>query len=185
MKCTKCGNEIKENEKCPYCEKNKMTWIVGIVMLMLVLLAFIPGILNDKKEADELDHEKQLIEEGKVVTDTEVIEQIIKILKDRNEKSLSQYATTDSEYWRNGEKESMRSFWDDLKYLVENNYTLEARENSIEGQKTYIIYWNTNNVITDKTNSLYCLQKITIILKRVVKEDIITYNIKKIILTDN
>ena len=66
---------------------------------------------------------------------------------------------------------------------------MDERENSIEDKATYRIYWNVveenkKNGI-DKDSEYYCLQKITIILKRIVKEDIITYDIEKIILTDN
>ena len=62
---------------------------------------------------------------------------------------------------------------------------MQKRENDFEDKETYRIYWNTNKLVTDKTNNLYSLQKITVVLNRVVKEDIITYEIEKIILTDN
>lgn len=85
----------------------------------------------------------------------------------------------------NGKEQSITSFWNDLQYIVEDKCAWERRGNSTEDGRTYIIYWNTNEGIIDKSDSLYCLQKITIMLKKVVKEDIITYNIEKIILTDN
>lgn len=48
-----------------------------------------------------------------------------------------------------------------------------------------MIYWNTNDAISDKIDSLYCLQKINIYLKKVVETDKITYKVYRIILTDN
>ena len=72
-----------------------------------------------------------------------------------------------------------------MQYIVENNYTWEKRNNSIEDEETYTIYWNTNKGIINKSDRLYCSQKITIILRKAVNEEIITYEIGKIILTDN
>ena len=84
-----------------------------------------------------------------------------------------------------GKQQTISSFWTDLQYLTDDNYSWERRENSIENEKTYMIYWNTNVEISDKTDSLYCLQKINIYLKKVVETDKITYKVYRIILTDN
>lgn len=81
--------------------KNKVVLIAGVVILVIIILLFIPSLLNDKKELDELEYEGQLIQEGKVVSDTDVINEIVKVLKERNANRLNQYITTDFEYWRN------------------------------------------------------------------------------------
>ena len=72
----------------------------------------------------------------------------------------------------------------DLDYLV-TNYDTEKRNNSIKDEETYYIYWNINKMVKERTDELYCLQKIRIYLKRTVGLDDITYKIYKIILIDN
>lgn len=170
---------------------NKVALIVGVLILILVLLIFIPALLERQKELELLQHEEQLIRQGKVKNDRDVINAIVEILKERNESKLQQYLASNFLYYDNNniEHKYISDFWDDLQYLVDDQYDIEKRENSVEDKETYIIYWNEveenkKNGI-NKSSEYYCLQKITIILKRIVKEDIITYDIEKIILTDN
>lgn len=199
IKCPKCGKEVDEWEnECPYCKtnfanfernnnSNKVVWITGLIILILVLLLFIPKLVDDKKELDELEYERQLIQEGKVISDTEVINEIVNTLKERKEEQLNSYIATDFTYINdNGiESNSLYNFWNDLDYLVEDNYDIEKRGNSIQNEETYFVYWNTNNKVIDRNDNMYCLQELRIYLKKVVETDRITYKVYRIILTDN
>lgn len=198
VKCPKCGREVDEWEnECPYCKtnfansernnSNKVVWITGLIMLILVLLLFIPKLVDDKKELDELKYEGQLIQEGKVVSDTEVINEIVNILKERKKEQLNSYITADFTYVNNNgiESNSLYNFWNDLDYLVEDNYDIEKRGSSIQNEETYFVYWNTNNKVIDRNDNMYCLQELRIYLKKVVETDRITYKVYRIILTDN
>lgn len=146
-------------------------------------------ISNNIKSSNKEKHEALLIEEGKIKTDSEVINEIIEILIERNGRKLEEYLSYEFVYVDNDRHESkyVGSFWTDLNYLVEDNYDIEKRANDIKDEETYRIYWNVveQNKGLGRANQYYCLQKITIILEKIVKEDIITYEIEKIILTDN
>lgn len=168
-------------------QDNKVVWIVGAVMLILIILAFVPGLVENKQNLDILKQEEQLIKEGKVKTHDEVINEIIEILKERKQEKLEEYLADEFTYVDNDRNNSKysSSLWTDLKYLVEDNYDIEKRANDTKNQETYRIYWNINKLVKERTDRLYCLQKITISLKRVVKQDIVTYEIEKIMLTDN
>lgn len=198
IKCPKCGKEVDEwANECPHCKKifansernnsNKIAWITGLIILILVLSLFIPKLVDDKKELDELKYEGQFIQEGKVVSDTEVINEIVNILKERKKEQLNSYITADFTYINNNEIESnnLYNFWNDLDYLVEDNYDIEKRGSSIQNEETYFVYWNTNNKVIDRNDNMYCLQELRIYLKKVVETDRITYKVYRIILTDN
>lgn len=162
-----------------------------IVILMLVAIIFVSmiiGIISTRIETSNQDkHEQQLIQEGRTKTHDEVINEIVGILKNRDEIELKKYLSEDFKYFDNNriESEFIDNFFKDLKYLVENNYDIEIRGNDIQNQETYRIYWNTNNLAENRNDRFYCLQQIQVVLSKIVKEDIITYEIKKIMLTDN
>ena len=206
MKCPKCDAEIKENIKeCPYCKtifniENEKTekqnngtgcLIVFFVIFLLIFVPILIGVIsNNIENSNKVKHEQRLIEDGKIKTHNEVINEILEILKSRNETKLKEYLADDFTYYDNNniEHKYLSSFFEDLK-IFHLNYEIEQRGNDIKNQETYRIYWN---VIEEnkkrgikKQEQYYCLQKITIILERAVKADEITYEIKKIILTDN
>lgn len=171
---------VKENN-------NKVPWIIAIVILVIVLIIFVPDLIENKKDLENLKHEGELIEEGKVILDSDIINEIINIFKARKEEQLNSYITTDFTYINNNgvESNSLYELWNDLDYLVEDNYDIEKRGNSIQNEETYFIYWNTNKLVTDRNDNNYCLQELRIYLKKVVETDRITYKIYRIILTDN
>ncbi len=166
---------------------NKIVWIIGTIVLIVILIIFIVDLSNSKKELDTAELEYNLIQEGKVKSSDNVINEIVAILKNRDEEKLTNYLTEDFSYINNSRYESkyINEFWNDLQYLVDSNYDIEKRENSIETEETYFIYWNTNNLVTDRTDNLYCLQKIRIYLRKLIEQNHITYKIYRIILTDN
>lgn len=163
----------------------------AIVFFIIFLIIFVPILIglisNNIEKLNQTKHEAKLIEEGKTKTHDEVINEIVEILKSRKEIELKKYLSDDFKYFNNERAESkfIDNFFKDLKYLVENRYDIEKRGNDIKNQETYRIYWNTNNLVKERADRLYCLQKITVVLNRAIKEDIITYDIEKIILTDN
>lgn len=158
-----------------------------IAVLVIVCLIFIPIIWGTIQEQIQINKEEQLRQEGKVISSDTIISQIVEIMKNREEEQLKEYLADDFIYCGSDRNESeyVYGFWDDLKYLVEENYDIEQRGNDLKDQKTYFIYWNTNYLVTDRTDPSYCLQELKIYLKEVVEENQITYKIYKIILTDN
>lgn len=165
-----------------------------IAVFIIFLIVFLPisciMVSSNIESSKEIEHEMKLKEEGKTKTARDVISEIIDIIVNREEQKLNSYLSEDFLYYHNSNTglSNLNSFWWALDECV-SSYEVDERENSIEDKATYRIYWNVveenkKNGI-DKDSEYYCLQKITIILKRIVKEDIITYDIEKIILTDN
>ena len=206
MKCPKCDAEILENIKeCPYCkrviakeqvykEANKNEGIGCLIgILILAAIIFVPliiGTISSSLESSKTKaHEQQLIKEGKVKDASEVINEIIGILKNKDEIQLKGFLSKDFTYYDNNNTEhKYSSFLEDLK-ILSSSYDIEKRGNSIQDEETYRIYWNTveQNIKNGikKGERGYCIQTITIILKRATKQDAITYEIEKIILKDN
>lgn len=167
-------------------QDNKSVWITGGIILAIILLIFIPEIIKGKKKLDTVKREYNLIQEGKVKNDNEVINEIIDILRNRDKDKLEQYLKDDFVYINNDNYESkyISGFWNDLKYFT-GKYYLEKRENSIKDEETYWIYWDIPEELAYEQYSQYSLQRIFVYLKRTVKENVITYEINKIILRDN
>lgn len=165
-----------------------------IVFFMVFLLIFLPiliGLLSkDIKVLNQEKHEAKLIEEGKTKTHNEVINEIAEILKNKDKEKIKDYLAIDYTYYDNNniEHKYISSFFNDLT-IYTTDYEIEERGNDLKDEETYRIYWNVvednKKKGIDKTSQYYCLQKITIMLKKVVKENEITYEIEKIILTDN
>ena len=206
MKCPVCKERVNElDEECPNCKTNfdeydqhtkmntkefKITntkWIWGGIIPIIIVLIFIPYLIDSKKSLEATKQETNLIKEEKIIYDSTIIEEVASIFKSRNQNELKRYLAEDFEYIGNNRNTSKHigNFWSDLKYLVENNYNIEKRDNSIKDEETYFIYWNTNDIVKEKTDRLYCLQKISIYLRKTVETDKITYKIYKIMLTNN
>lgn len=167
----------------------------AIGLLIIFLIIFIPTVIgfitNSVETSSKAKHETKLIEEGKVESAEIVINEIVEKIKGKESRNLNSYLADDFSYYDkdNYEHKYIYSFYDDLQ-ILSTNYEIERRGDTSKNDiVTYRIYWNVveenkSNGI-DKTSQYYCLQKITIMLKRVVKENEITYEIEKIILTDN
>lgn len=89
---------------------NKAIWIIAIIILVIGLMIFLPKLIENKKELENLQNEGQLIEQGKNISDVEVIEEIISILKNRNDEELKQYCSSNFEYWRERREKSNKFF---------------------------------------------------------------------------
>lgn len=162
----------------------------AIAFLVLVAIIFVPIIISSINSLEETKHESKLIKEGKIKTSDEVIDEIIETLKNKDETQLKGFLSNDFTYYDNNNTEHkyISSFLEDLK-ILSSSYDIEKRGNSIQDEETYRIYWNT--VEQNIKNGIkrgergYCIQTITIVLKRATKQDVITYEIEKIILKDN
>lgn len=166
----------------------------AIVFFIIFLIIFVPILIglvsNNIEKLNQTKHEAKLIEDGKVKTHNEVINEIIEILKNNNKEKLKEYLANDFVYYDNNNMEHkyINSFFEDLK-IYSTIYEIERRgDTSTNDWATYRIYWNVveenKKKGIDKTNQYYCLQTITIMLRKVIKENEITYEIAKIILKD-
>jgi len=173
---------VKENKNSRIC--------YCVIILILVAIIFIPIISNSIKEYKTQKHIEQLIANGKVKKPEEVLNEIIEALKGKNEKQIEEYIADEFKYYNrnNSESISISSLLMDLQVLA-SSYEIERRGNINKDEYiTYYIYWNVveqnKNSGVNKAEQYYCLQKIHIYLKKIVKEDIITYEIEKIRLLD-
>ncbi len=159
-----------------------------IILIIIFIIIAIGMISNTSKEQDKINHENELISQGKIKNASEIVEEVAELLKNRDVTRINEYLSDNFSYFgkNNYESKTIDKLFSDLQYLS-SSYDIEKRGNDLEDKETYRIYWNVveQNKNLGRTNQYYCLQQITIILKKVVKEDIITYEIEKIILTDN
>lgn len=166
---------------------DKMAIIIFSIILVIIFVPIIiSSISNSVSESREFNHETKLIQEGKTESTSEVLDRIIKALKDRNEDDFEKLLSKDFSYWDNDNHYSkdIKKFWKDLR-KISGKYYMEQRGNSIKEHETYWIYWNIPEKANYNEYTENYQQRIMIYLKKVVKEDIITYEIEKIILKDN
>lgn len=165
--------------------------IVFVIIAALIFIPIIIGIVSSTVETSRIEkHEQQLIQDGKTKDAEKVMDEIVEILKDKDESQLKKYLAKDFTYYDNDnyEHKYLSSFFSDLN-ILSSSYEIEKRGNDIKDEETYRIYWNVVEANkargVDKSEITYCLQKITVMLKRAIKQDMITYEIERIILTDN
>ena len=119
----------------------------------------------------------KLSEEGKIVSAREVTNKFKDALKDMNYSEVNYLLSDDCKMYYNSEQEFV------LARFLENfedyeDYMIEKRNNSMEDEETYRIYWNGLNY----SNSS---QIIDLYMRKKVKRDEIVYEIYMIRLTDN
>ena len=169
---------------------DKITWI--IVSLVILFFLIVIGIMlksNPEVNPTKTKSEEELIKEEKTKTSLEVMNEIIEILKNEDKVELKGYLSNSFLYYynENNKSKSLDGFLRDLN-ILSSSYEIERRgDTSQDDVVTYRIYWNVieQNKDLGRASQYYCLQKITIILKKIVTQDIITYEIDKIILKDN
>lgn len=165
----------------------KRNIIVFIAFLLVVILTLVSLMSKNIKESKQEKHEQKLIQEGNVVDSNKFIEEIVEILKNRDEEKLKKYLSSDFNYWDNNNTESkyIYNFWSDLKFYTGKHYIEERGDVTDQNYKTFWIYWDIPEQLEYKQYSQYSLQKICIDIRKVVKENIITYEINQIILKNN
>lgn len=168
-------------------ENKNFIIIIGIVLIVIILIIFLPGIIKEQKKLETSKLEYKLLQEGKTINSDEIIKEIVEILKDRDEEKLKEYLSSDFKYWNNNNIESkyIYNFWSDLKFYTGKHYIEERGDTLNQENKTFWIYWDIPEQLEYKQYSQYSLQKICIYMRRIVKEDIITYEITQMILKNN
>lgn len=172
-------------------DNNNSLLIVLFIIFLLIFLPILIGLVsNNIEKTKQAKHEETLIAEGKVKTHNEVINEIVEIFKSRDKEKIKEYLSEDFVYYDNNnvEHKYITSFFEELK-IYSSIYESERRGDiNQDDRATYRIYWNVveenKKRGVDKTSQYYCLQTITVMLERVVKEDKITYEIEKIILKE-
>lgn len=155
-----------------------------IIFGIIAVVFLVNNLIESQKSLDATKHEETLIKEGKTETHNQIINEIIEIMKEENEEKITEYLSSDFKYYNDNNIESkyISNFFSDLK-ILSTNYDIERRGDiNKDDIVTYRIYWNLVEANSNwgRTSDYYCLQKITIQLKRVVKKDKITYEIENI-----
>lgn len=161
--------------------------IVFIAFLLVVILTLVSLMSKNIKVSKQEKQEQKLIQEGNVVDSNKFMEELVEILKKRDEEKLKDYLSSDFSYYNNNNTESkyINNFWSDLKFYTGKSYIEERGDTLNQENKTFWIYWDIPEQLEYKQYSQYSLQKICIYMRRIVKEDIIIYEINQIILKNN
>lgn len=157
---------------------NKVVWVVGTVILALILIVFVPGLVEDKQNLDLLKQEEKLLKEGKVVSVSDTVEQFAELLANKDYEEADKYLLDNCEMFDTNNNKRVK-----LEYCLEklsnhNSHTIEKRGNSLKDQETYRILWNGTKYEDTK-------QIITLYLSKKITSNEIIYKISKIIFTDN
>lgn len=81
--------------------------IVFLIIFLLIFLPILIGLVSNNIEyTNQSKHEEKLIKEGKVKTHSDVINEIVDILKKRDEEKLKEYLSSDFNYWDDNNTES-------------------------------------------------------------------------------
>lgn len=150
-------------------QDNKIAIIVGVILLSITLIIFVPGIIEDKKVLDTSKLEYNLIMEGKYVSDLETVQGFAEALHSNSISDAKQYLSDNCEiYDTNNNKCSFEEFISNISTTT--YYRYEKRSNDLKNEETYRIYWNNGNEIQ------------TIILQKVISNEKVYYEIVKCII---
>lgn len=159
-------------------DDNKIVWIAGAVLLVFCLLIFVPGAIDSKKELDTAKLEYNLIQEGKTVSAEDISEKFAILLSKKKYDEASTYLSEDCKLVDSDGHERVK-----LDYCLEelnkySSHVIEKRGNDLKDQKTYRILWNGTSY--ENTSQI-----ITLYLKKKVKSNEVTYEIFRVIFTNN
>lgn len=150
----------------------KLAIILGIICLVIVSVIFLPGLIESKNELENSKHEGELLSEGKYKSDIETIKDFIKFLEDGDIEQAKSLLSKDCIIY--DENNNICTFEEYVSKIdTSTYYKYDERGNSINDEKTYRISWKNG------------LQIQTIILKKVVNENEIHYEIVKCLLNIN
>lgn len=169
-------------------KENNQFWIIAFIFIILSIIMYIG--YNITSTSTQSNQEKQ------IKTSDEVLNEIIEILKNNRsvgydaENILESYLSDDFNYISptNYNSKFVSGFLSDVKICF-SSYETEKRGDIYQDDTvTYRIYWNIveeNKARgVNKAERGYCLQTINIYLKKVTKENLITYEIERIILNN-
>lgn len=150
----------------------KLAIILGIISLVVVLVIFLPGLIESKNELEDLKHEEELLSEGKYKSDIETLKNFIKFLEDGDIEQAKSLLSEDCIIY--DENNNICTFEEYVSKIdTSTYYKYEERGNSINDEKTYRISWKNG------------LQIQTIVLEKVVTKNEIHYEIVKCLLNIN
>lgn len=157
---------------------NKIVWIAGGIIFIILLLIFVPYLIDSKKSLDTTKLEYNLIQEGKTVSAKDISEQFAMLLSEKKYDEASTYLSEECKLIDSNNRERVK-----LEYCLEelnihSSHTIEKRGNDLKDQETYRILWNGTSYENTK-------QIITLFLRKKVKSDKVTYEIFRVIFTDN
>lgn len=159
-------------------QDNKVVWIVGGIILIITLLIFVPGLIENKKSLDTAKKEYNLIKEGKTVSARNITEQFAALLSNKKYEEANKYLSKDCEMFdsKNHKRVKLEYCLEDLSNYI--SYTIEQKGNDLKNQETYRILLNGTKY--ENTNQI-----ITLYLRKKIEADEVTYEIFRIIFTDN
>lgn len=157
-------------------KNNSGIWIIGIILLFIVIVAFIPGLIKSRKELNELKKESELLKEGNYISDYECVKNFAEYLKSKDLENIKKLLSSNCLFYNTGICNSIELCFENLEEY--ETYRIEKRSNDISNEETYRIYWNGWNVDEAK-------QIITLILKKQITTEEVTYKIKRITLSEN
>lgn len=150
----------------------KLAIILGTISLIVVLVIFLPGLIESKNELENSRHEGKLLSEGKYTSDIETLEDFIKSLENGDIESAKKLLSKDCMIY--DENNNICTFEEYVSKIdTSTYYKYEKRGNSIDDEKTYRISWKDG------------LQIQTIVLDKVVNENEMHYEIVKCLLNIN
>lgn len=159
--------------------------IISIIVIIIFLIPALKGLISSNNNLQNSKNKAELLKNNKTISSETIINEIAETIKSKDISKLKQYAITDCKYYDNNNKEQDLTIFLNNIENYNSEYFIEHRENSINDEETYIIYWNKTDGILNKTDIAYCKQKIIIILQEVVEKDVITYKIKQINIQNN
>lgn len=156
---------------------NKTTIIVGVILLIITLIIFVPGLIKDKKSLDTSKLEYNLILEGKTISSREIAEKFLEQIKNKNYEEAKKYLANDCEFYNYSFTNTNVNSLDFCLEKLEDYSTsrIELRGNGIKGEESYRIYWNEESTS----------QIITIQMRKKVTNEVVTYEIIKIMFNQN
>lgn len=169
-------------------KENNLFWIIAFIFIILSIIMYIG--YNITSTSTQPNQEKQ------VITSEEVVNEIIEILKNNRsvgydaKNILENYLSDDFSYVSpdNYNSKFARDFLSDVGIFFSSYETEKRGDISQDNTVTYRIYWNIveeNKARgVNKAERGYCLQTINIYLKKVTKENLITYEVERIILNN-
>lgn len=193
MKCPICKKEISELEEvCPCCKTNFDEYEkdsrsketrheglgCGIVLLILVAIIFVPMIFNSLSDLNKTKQEGKLIQEGEIISAGEISKEFAQLISESKYNDATKYLAEDCKLIDSNNNERIKLEYCLEKLNVYKSHTIEQRGNDLKDQATYRILWNGTTYENTK-------QIITLNLRKKINKQEITYEIIRVIFTDN
>lgn len=150
---------------------NKTLIIIMIIIGILILIPCLKSLINSTNNLNSLKLENKLLSEGKVMSLTDLNNEIAEAIKNKNYSNITTHLSKNDYTLQNSEGK---------KYTVDQclsvisevtSYSIEKRANDVKDEETYRIYINGNS--SSNSDNI-----ITIVYEKNVTKNEIQYNIK-------